>query len=119
MNALVNSGVDHKIAESKVEDMLKPAETTLLEQYGRGGISRASSGARRNLNVKGLGALDLRTEKPDNTGWDFSRRDDRLQAREMVNRLKPDFMIGGPPCAPFCTWSQCISKPIGRPLPRM
>ena len=30
-NALVNSGVDRKLAESKVKDMLKPTGTTFLE----------------------------------------------------------------------------------------
>ena len=41
--------------------MLKPTGATLMELYGRGGINREANGARRNLNVKGLGALDLRT----------------------------------------------------------
>ena len=97
---LVNSGVDRKLAESNVKNMLKRTETKILELHGRGGINCDANGARRNLNVKGLRASYSRTEKPAGTGGD-SGHDDRRQAREMVNSLKPDFIVGNPPCTQF------------------
>ena len=50
---------------------LQKDKSTLIEMYGPGGITREANGARRDLNVVGLGACDLRTTKPDGTAWDF------------------------------------------------
>ena len=38
---------------------------SFMEIYGRGKILEAAHGCRRNLNIHGLDALDLRTCKPD------------------------------------------------------
>ena len=57
---------------------------TFLELYGRGSIVEAAQGSRRHLGVQGIGALDLRTCKPDGTAWNFSKRSDRALARELV-----------------------------------
>ena len=66
---------------------------TFLELYGRGSIMEASHGCRRNLNLDGLDALDLRTCKKDGTHWDFTRYSDRTEARQMVLELKPTWII--------------------------
>ena len=68
-----------------------------------------ANGARRNLNIKGLGALDLRTTKPDGEGWNFARHKDRHEALQLIKRSKPDFIIGSPPCTPFCSWNQYMN----------
>ena len=73
-----------------------------MEIYGRGGIMNEANGHRRNLNVKGLGALDIRTLKPHGDYWDFTKRADRREARDLVNQLDPDLIIGSPPCTPLC-----------------
>ena len=52
-----------------------------------------------------LGALDIRTLKPNGDCWDFTKRTDRREARELVNQLDPDLIIGYPPCTPFCLWN--------------
>ena len=68
-------------------------------------ICREANQSRRDLNVEGLGALDLRTFKPDGTAWDFTRKSDRNEARDLVRRNEPDFIIGSPPCTAFCAWN--------------
>ena len=34
-----------------------------------------------------------------------SKRSDRQEAMEMVDKLAPDFIVGSPPCTPFCSWN--------------
>ena len=81
-----------------------------MEIYGRGAILDAAHGCRRNLNVSGLDALDLRTNKPDGSPWNFNKRSDRRLAYRMVKEQKPDWVLGSPPCTPFCTWNAGINK---------
>ena len=83
---------------------------TFIELYGHGTIVQASHGCRRNLNVDGLHALDLRTRKPDGEPWDFSRAADRRLARTMVDDLKPTWEVGSPPCTFFSAWNQGIKN---------
>ena len=40
-----------------------------IEAYGQGRIVDAANGCRRNLNIAGLDALDLRTHRADWTAW--------------------------------------------------
>ena len=94
--ALVKSGVEYDLAKKKVKHMLSPTEGTFLELYGRGGSTDEANGARRDLNIKCLGALDLRTRKANGSMWDFRRRANRREALEMVDKLKPSFVIGSP-----------------------
>ena len=42
-------------------------DATFLEVYGGASFCKEAETSRRNLNLKGLGALDLRTLKPDGT----------------------------------------------------
>ena len=44
--------------------VLPPYHPSIFEIYGHGNILRASHGCRRNLNINGLHAMDLRTAKP-------------------------------------------------------
>ena len=55
-----------------------------MEVYGRGGIVDEAYKQRRNLNIKGLDAFDIRTDRPDGKIWDFNRRDDRKLARQLL-----------------------------------
>ena len=72
-----------------------------MELYGQGRIIEASSGCRRNLNIQGLAALDLRTHKPDGSPWDFNLASDRQLALQLLDELKPVWVIGSPPCTAF------------------
>ena len=71
---------------------------TFFEMYGHGNIVKASHGSRRNLNVNGLRALDLRTSKPDGQSWDFNKPEDRKLAKAIIEIEKPIWLIGSPPC---------------------
>ena len=88
---------------------VKSYNPTFFEVYGHGNIMKASHGCRRNLNVNGLNALDLRTAKPDGDPWDFSKLIDRELARFMIDEQKPTWVIGSPPCTFFNAWNQGIN----------
>ena len=81
---------------------------TLFEFYGQGNLVKASHGPRRNLNLDGLRAFDLRTSKPNGEPWDFSRSSDRREARRHVEEEKPTWVIGSPPCTFFSRWNQAM-----------
>ena len=72
-----------------------------MEIYGRGRILEAAHGCRRNLNIRGLDALDLRTCKANGDAWNFDLASDRQEAIDLINTLKPTWIIGSPPCTSF------------------
>ena len=85
--------------------MVKQTPATVLEWYGRGRSNELAKGRRRNLNCEGLGALDLRTRRPDGEPWDFRNKQHREDALAMVLVLKPKWVIGSPPCTSWCSWN--------------
>lgn len=77
-NARAEAGVDEADAKSYCNEILGGAsDATLVELYGRGAIVNEANGPRRNLGVKGLSALDLRTTKLGGGNWDFCKKADR------------------------------------------
>lgn len=109
---LVTAGVPRDVAKSKVCAMMsKRPAATFMEVYGRGAIVQCANQARRDLNLQGLCAMDLRTTKPDGTPWDFSCRSDRRLARRMVEEKDPDWLIGSPPCTSFSIWNYGMNFP--------
>ena len=79
-----------------------------MELYGRS-ISEYANMHRRDLNVTGLGTLDFRTLKEDGQPWDFTKRADRKLARELINKLDPEWVLGAPPCTAFSLWNHGIN----------
>ena len=77
---LVITGADPVEAKSKVYSMLGRKLTTFMEIYGRGSINETANQARRDLGMKGIGALDLRTTKANGGPWNFTLRSDRREA---------------------------------------
>lgn len=73
-----------------------------MELCGRGAILAASRCRRRNVNIQGLSALELRTNKPDSTPWDFNTSAERRLAKAMVVEQEPAWLAGSPPCTPCC-----------------
>ena len=69
---------------------------------GGGGILEAYHGCRRNLNVCGLDAHDLRTAKPDGSPWNVDLAADREEARMLIQLTQPTLLIGNPPCTSCC-----------------
>ena len=61
--------------------------------------------SRRDLNLKGLHAMDLRTQRADGTIWDFSQPKHRQDALRMQKNEKPRWMIGSPSCTPWTIWN--------------
>ena len=85
----------------KVIASISGRSPTFMEIYGRGRILEAAHGCRRNLNITGLDALDLRTSKPDGSPWNFDLPGDRREARRLVETQKPTWLVGYPPCTAF------------------
>ena len=84
---------------------------TFMEVYGGGSINHCANHSRRNLGLKGVGALDLRTTKSDGSPWDFNRREDRRLARELIDSEDPEWLIGSPPCTAFSIWNYSMNYP--------
>ena len=68
-----------------------------------------TNGPRRNLNLKGLSAFDMRTMKPNGENWNFCKKGERDLAYKMIQDMNPDFVIGSPPCTPWCAWNQHLN----------
>ena len=95
-SALYLCGVSEEMARKKAKDVVNPNEATFFEMYGRGEVVRQANTTRRDLNVVGLEAMDLRTTKPDGTPWNFCLRKDRKLAMQMLDEKNPFFVIGSP-----------------------
>ena len=107
VDVLREAGVDATTAERVTEKMSGLRSTpSMMEVYG---TSIHAHLRRRNLNIQGLGALDIRTVKPNGEPWDFNKRSDRREVKDMINRLNPDWVIGSPPCTPFSIWNHGIN----------
>ena len=111
IDTLREAGVDAVTAEEAIDRVFGMRRTTkksptMVEVYG---TSIHSHLQRRNLNIRGLGALDIRTLKPNGEPWDFNKRADRKEVKELINRTNPDWVIGSPPCTPFSIWNHGIN----------
>ena len=98
---LVMSGADPTGARDRIHVMLEKPSTTFIEMHGCGSINLEANNSRRQLGLRGIGALYLRTAKPDGTAWDFTKRSDRRAARDLIYTDNPDWVIGSPPCTAF------------------
>ena len=92
VDAFLLAGADYKRTKAHVKSVFNVVkrlpdseETTFMELYGGGSICKEANLNRRNLNLVGLNALDLRTTKEDGSHWDFTKREDRRLARSMVD----------------------------------
>ena len=95
----------HAASSSRVVQQLHQTPSrTLVDLYCTGGVRRAAQ-QRRSLNLEGLRARDLRTNKPDGSPWDLRRREDRDLAVQLVKTLEPLVAISSPPCTAFSTWN--------------
>ena len=55
--------------------------------YGQGRLVNMANN-RQDLNLKGLDALDLRTNTPDGQPWDLRTKADQRLAEDMVRQKK-------------------------------
>ena len=79
-----------RTVRSKLPQVLRRKPVTFMEVYGRGAICGEALKQRRNQNIDGLDALDMRTHKPDGSTWNFNLRKDRVLARQMIDEKDPD-----------------------------
>ena len=107
MSALIAAGTSPEAASNFVHRVIgEKNATTFMEMYGQGSLVAEANKQRRSLNVEGLRAFDLRTNKPDGSPWNFNVRADRKLAREMIHADEPEWIIGSPPCTAFCIWNR-------------
>ena len=112
VDALVGAGGHRKYSKLYAATLVgKLNSTTFMEVYGRGSIVAEANKRRRKVEVRGIGAMDLRTSKPDGTPWNFSLKEDRRLARKMIDEEKPDWIIGSPPCTAFSIWNYSMNYP--------
>ena len=112
LDSLIGAGSNLQAAELFTFAVMgKYSPATLVEVFGRGGISDEANGPRRALNIQGLAALDIRTLKPNGEPWDFNKRADRNEARNLIDKLEPTWLIGSPPCTAFSIWNRNMNYP--------
>ena len=86
VDALIQVGTDPDAARSFTAAIVDNSfDASFMEVYGRGAIMHDANGPRRALNIKGLGALDIRTFKPNGDACDFNKRADRNEARSLID----------------------------------
>ena len=90
-------------------------QPTFVEAYGRGSLNEQAHSHRRNLNIQGLGALDLRTRRPDGKLWDLSKPSHQKLVMQLVKIHEPTWIIGAPPCTSFSTLNTGLNFPRMNP----
>ena len=100
VDALQTLGVEPVQAVRFTQDLYKK-KSTFMEAYGQGSIVKGANINCRDLNLEGLSAMDLRTNKPNGEPWDFTKLADRKLARQELQEKKPDWLVGSPPCTAF------------------
>ena len=117
VDSFVLAGADRLEARIHVKSLMRSSPqqtkllTTCMEVFGGGAICQEANVSRRNLNLKGLAAMDLRTTKPDGMPWNFDLRSDRKLARDMINQEEPTWVVGSPPCTAFSLWNTAMNYP--------
>ena len=101
LDAIKIVGVDPIIAARMAYAPAKQRRPTNMDLYARGAVVHGANVSYRNLEVHGLGALDLRTLAPSGQPWDFTTETDRRLALWPVRTRKPTCVVGSPPCTAF------------------
>ena len=109
VSVLQTLGVHVLQAVAYTKSIYQKRPTTFMEVYGRGGLSDLALGQRRSLNLSGLAALDLRTQKPNGQPWDFTKKSDQKEAVGIWKELKPDWVLLGSSVLFSLPW-HCLSE---------
>ena len=91
------SAVDARRAAVRMGRNVAPAvhvkglseKQSFMEIFGRGSIIDMANRKRRDINVTGLDALDMRTLKTNGVPWFFSLKADRAEAMRLVEECNP------------------------------
>lgn len=81
---------------------------TVMELFSPGRFNSMAS----QFGMTGRGALDL------SVGWDWTQKDHRKRAEEIVDIIRPSFLVISPPCGPLSLMQNCTAEhtrrdPIG------
>ena len=88
-DVLQTLGVDSVEANRYAAKVVQPKNhVTFVEAYGAGNVLRLSHSRMRNLNVRGLEALDLRTLRADGQPWDFTCPAQRKKAFDYIKNTQ-------------------------------
>ena len=112
-DAMVNALALAGVSEQNAQDAAQPMSATTLpanfvELYGKT-ITDYTSMKRRNLNVQGLDSFYMRNVKPNGEPWNCCRKKDRQEAKKIIQRKKPTWILVAPPCMPFSIWNHGIN----------
>ena len=110
VDSLMAAGAKSTHAHTHVNKMFSFKHATFVELYGRGKIVEEANLNLRSLNVRGIGAFDCRTLRPDQVPWNFNRKADRKMARDILDTDDPKWVVGSPPCTAFCQWNLGINR---------
>ena len=64
-------------------------KASFVEAYGKGNLNKLAHEKYRDLNVEGLGAFDVRAQKPGGGHWDVNLTSDQEEANAYVVSMKP------------------------------
>ena len=95
-----------KQARKKVKNIWQP---TFIEAYGKT-VTDYTNQVRRDINVKALSSLALRSFKSNGAPWDFRTISDRHEALKMIDDLDSDWVIGAPPCTASSIWNYALDS---------
>lgn len=104
-DTLVMAGLIKEIARETAKSFQTNTPPATFMEVNRRPVRDYSLVTRRNFNVAGLDALDLRSLKPNGEPWDFMTRADRREAQRLLRERKPAWVTGAPPCTAFSIWN--------------
>ena len=91
-------GVEPEVSVGYASDLVRRSRRPgFIEVYGRGGFLEANLQL-PSLNIDGLAALDLATQKPSGMPWDFGKASDRKLAVKLCESMDPEWIILSPQC---------------------
>ena len=111
-DVLRHLGVDAVDACKFVCSLKQKPPTTFMEWYGRGSVARAATVCYKIPAVHGVDALDLRTLKPSDQSWDFTKMSDRRLALWLVQLRKPTWVIASPARTAFSSLMKLNCKTV-------
>ena len=102
VDALINAGAHKDVSKLDAATLTgKKNGRTFMELYGRGSVVADANKRRRNFDVRGIAAMNLRTYREDGSPWDVNCHEDRRPARELIQEQHPDWIVRSPLCTAF------------------
>ena len=91
----------------------KGLKNLIVELYSAPRVTSAAKLLPDMRHLPGV-ALDLTTTDADGNHWDFSLKEMREKAWDMIVREQPELVIGSPMCTAFCMWQHLVAARTGK-----